>query len=358
MGRIGRCWLGLAAVFVLAGAAWGQDRTVVVLPRHYGATPLSAQIYAQASYVVAQGQFLESAAVARQANAKAVALEIDNAVKAVDAYFKRRELNREWRAKEEPSYQDRMKKQAAMFDEQLRYRFQTLMKGDVTEHLNWLLRELSGPTLAEEYMVSGQPLADSHLDLKLAPRDAQQIWLTDGGSKASQLLFRAGSGKVLETNWPLALRDASCDAARADFEHARDQALQDVQKDKIATGQSQQHLMKAVDGLFVALEDAYPKDVRADPAMFLRYQVARRYLQSLLAQVHRMINTDDRTFFDQSMQFTGDSVVDLLRYMYRNGMLFSPPQPGGEELYKKLFMTMRTLYLNTVIEPPARASNK
>lgn len=357
MGRIFRHGLILAVWFGAVGTGLGQQRRVVILPPSYGATPLSAQIHAQASYVVAQGQFLESAAIARQVNAQAAAIEIDNAVNYVDAYFKRRELNRQWRAKEEPNYQERMKKQLALFEEQLRYRFQSLMKGDVTEHLNYLLRELSGPTLAEEFMVSGQPLADSQLDEKLAARDAEQIWLTDGGSKASQLVFRAGGGKVLETNWPLALRGESCDPARAEFERARDQAMQEMGQDKISSRESQERLMKAVNGLFVALEESHPKEARADPSTFLRYQVGRRYLQSLLAQVHRTINTDDRSFFDQSLQFQGDSVVDLLRHMHRNGLMFAPPHPGGEGLYKRLFTTMRGLYLNLVTMPPAPGDN-
>jgi len=350
-GRVLVSWL------ILASAVWAQERTVVVMPGQYGATPYSAAVHAQAAYVVAQGQFLESQAIARRVHAEAAAKEIENAVAYVDAYFKRREINRAARAKEEPGYQERLKKQLALFEEQLRYRFPNLMKGDVSPHLNWLLRQLEGPTLAEEYLLSGQPLADSTLDAKLDPRETRLVWLTDGGSKGSQLLFRAGEGKVLETNWPPALRGEACDQAREEFELARDEVTRQLarDKDKVASRDSQQRLMKAVNGLLVALQQSYPKDVREDSTAFLQYQAGRRYLQSLLAQVHRAINSDDRTLFERSMQFDGDSVVDLLRYMYRNGMLLAPPQPGGEEVYNKLFLTMRNLYLNIVSEPPPGA---
>jgi len=69
-----------------------------------------------------------------------------------------------------------------------------------------MFRELSGPMLAEEYVHSGQPLANSQLDEPLTPRDVTQIWLTDGGSKGSQLVFSAAEGNVMETRWPPALR--------------------------------------------------------------------------------------------------------------------------------------------------------
>ena len=62
------------------------------------------QIEAEAQYVAAYGDMVESVAIARKINAQAVALEIQNSIDYVDAYFKRRELNRQWRAKENPNY--------------------------------------------------------------------------------------------------------------------------------------------------------------------------------------------------------------------------------------------------------------
>ena len=57
--------------------------------------------------MAAYGDMVESVAMARRINAQAVALEIQNSVAYVDAYFKRREINRDRRAKEDPNYMER-----------------------------------------------------------------------------------------------------------------------------------------------------------------------------------------------------------------------------------------------------------
>ena len=82
----------------------------VVLPPAFGGTPLSHQIHAEAAYVAAYGDMVKSVAMRRKINAQAVALEIQNLVAYVDAYFKRREINREARAKEDPSYPGTLRK--------------------------------------------------------------------------------------------------------------------------------------------------------------------------------------------------------------------------------------------------------
>jgi len=194
----------------------------------------------------------------------------------------------------------------------------------------------------------------------LTPRDVTQIWLTDGGSKGSQLVFSAAEGNVMETRWPPALRSRECDAARQNFEQARDAAIQELRAGSgQMTRETEERLLGSVDGLFVALEDAYPEPWRKqNPKEILPYIMGKRYIQSLLAQVSRARTTEDRSVFDQSRKFQGDSVVDLLQHMYRNGLLFSSPHAGGEELYKRLFMTMRNLYLNLVTEPPTRGGQR
>ena len=94
------CCFG-AAICLLTTGARGQTQRPdhIFLPRAAGATPLSTVIEAQAKYVAAHGDFLESVATARKIHAEAFALEIENSVRYVDAYFERREKNREWAAK-------------------------------------------------------------------------------------------------------------------------------------------------------------------------------------------------------------------------------------------------------------------
>jgi hypothetical protein len=335
-----------------------QQPIITMLPPRpgWGSSPLSTVIGAQSSYMYAVGTCRLNTAMAREINARAVEQEIKNAVEYVDAYFKRRELNRQWRAKEEPNHWERSKKLMEMQEEKLRYRYQELMKGgdeSLTSQLNWILRELSGPTLAEEFLYSGAPLADSRLDTKLQPFEVEKVWLTDGGRKGSQIVFRASEGNLLESRWPPALRDDTCEPGRTAFERARDDTLAALRSGKAPVSPHQQkQLMKALDELFVAIEAAYPKARRQDPDEFMAYNSGRRFLQSLLVQVHRLANSDDSALFERSLSFKGDSMVDLLRHMYHNGFLFAAPKPGGEEIYRKLFKSMRELYLNLLSEPP------
>lgn len=353
-------WFILLAVVAVPAAGQAQTPTIEMRPPRpgWGATPLSTVIGAQSSYVYAVGTCRLNTAMAREIRARAVEQEIKNAVEYVDAYFKRREINREARAKENPNHWERGKKLMSQHEELLRYRYQELLKaGDetVTDELNWLLRELSGPSLAEEFLFSGAPLSDSRLDTKLQPFEVEQVWLTDGGRKGSQLQFRAASGDTVESRWPPALRSADCASAREEFERARDGTLAALRAGKVpVTPDQQKELMRTLDELFVFLEAAYPKQRRQDPAEFMDYHASKRFLQTLLVQVHRLANSDDTSLFERSASFKGDSVVDLLRHMYQNGFMFARPKPGGDELYRKLFKTMRELYLNVAAEAPMR----
>ena len=80
---------------------------------------------AQASYVAAYGNMVESVAVARKINAEAVALEIQNSVDYVDAYFKRREMNRRSGPKRIQLPGTRKKRQLAVFERRIEEQYQT-----------------------------------------------------------------------------------------------------------------------------------------------------------------------------------------------------------------------------------------
>jgi hypothetical protein len=355
-------WLGgqfsLALCLVLlAEVGWAQPPFISLDPPRpgWGATPLSTVIGAQSSYMYAVGTCRVNTAIAREINARAVEQEIKNSVESVDAYFKRRELNREGRAKENPNHWERVKKLQEQREETLRYRYQELLKGgdeSLTDELNRILRELAGPTLAEEFLYSGAPLNDSRLDAKLESFELEKIWLTDGGRKGSQLAFRASQGDVMECRWPLARRGPECESARTHFERAREDTLAALRTGKAPVTQDQyKELLRAVDELLISLDTEYPKERRLDVKEFGTYRAGKVFLQSLLVQVNRLANADDTSLFERSSTFKGDSIVDLLRHMYHNGFMFAPPKAGAEETYRKLFKTMRELYLALVSEP-------
>lgn len=350
MARIGmRSWRSCTWRGFLLGGVLGMTQLVLAQERTVifsGSTPYSAQINAEASYLSAYGGMVKSAAEARKVNAEAVALEIQNSIDYVDAYFKRRELNRQWRAKEDPNYLEREKRRQAVLKRRVEEQYQDVLRGDVTKTLNWLLRELSGPVLAYEYLPDGHTLSHSSLDQKLVARDLAQIMLTDGGKATSRLVFRAADGAPLQTRWPLALRGPEFAEARAAFEQTRDTVLPELKQTGQTSYENQTKLLQQVNGLFVALETTYPKERRREPDEFLAYATGKRFLQATLAASHRAITTNDTYAFSGDLRFQGDSVIRLVQHMYQTGLEFAPAEPGGEGLYKTLFQTLRTLYMN------------
>ncbi len=329
--------------------------TLSVAASAFAATPLSDQIEAEAMYVAAQGYMVKRVAEARKINAEAVALEIQNSISYVDAYFKRRELNRQWRAKENPNYLESEKYRQDVLKRRVEQQYQDVMRGDLTNTLNWLLRELSRPVVSYQYMLGGKSLVLPEIDAKLTARDLQLIRLTDGGGKASRLVFAAADGNVLLPHWPFSLRGDGCAAVRDNFERTRDAVVKEIQEKGKIGYENQSKLMQAINELFVALEAAYPSERRKTPAEFLDYAVGKRFLQTLLAAAHRAIAIDDPSVFSGSLRFEGESLLRLIHHMYQNGLEFAPPEAGGEGVYKSLFQNLRALYVSMAQERPPTA---
>jgi hypothetical protein len=318
----------------------------IILPPAVVATPLSAEISAQAQAIAAYGDLLESAAIARKINAEAVAVEIQNSVAFVDAYFKRRELNRDWRAKENPNIRIHEQKVQEAIKEDVEKQYQKVMRGDVTKTLNWLLGELSCSTVACQYLPGGRKLIDTEYNQKLTDGDLRMIRVTDGGKAGSRLVFSIGDGSVLENRWPLALQSPEFDAARAQFDHSRDAVIEQLRRQGSVKSDDGKRLLQSVNGLFTTLDGVYPRELRAPPGEFLKYNTAKRYLQTLLAGVHRALTTSDTSVFSGSHRFQGDGLIELVQYMYQSGLEFAPPEPGAEGVYKKLFEDLRAMYVN------------
>jgi hypothetical protein len=329
----------------------GRPYGRVILPPAVAGTPLSFLIHSQASYFAAYGDAVESMAIARRINAEATSLEIQNSIDAVDAYFKRRELNKVYRKYEldpqaiEQRHQERLKRNV----EDL---YQRTLQGDVTKTLNWLLQELVGPSLAYQYSIGNQTLLNSSLDQKLSPNDLKLIRLTDGGGKVKTLVFAANDGKVLNASWPLALQAPEFEACRKQFENARDTVLHEAESGGEISYDNAKRLRESVVAIMVALEAAYPQEARRgnDFDDFALYYGSKRFLQGLWGSVQRATTTKDVSVLSGRLRFQGDSLVALLQHMYGSGLEFAPPEPGGEGVYRKLFHGMRNLYISIGVE--------
>lgn len=354
-------WLVAGVVWAITPWAWCQDGTQppshVRLPWTFGGTPLSYQINAQAAYMVAAGDMIESVAVARKIHAEAFAKEIENSKEYVRAFFERRAINQEEWRREHPDAMETEKRRQETKKRLVLEQYQRVLQGDVTATLNWLLRELANPMVAYRYLRERDGLANSKLDEPLSLDDLKLIRLTDGG-RGSQLVASAASGQVLETHWPLALRDARFDVLRQQFEDSRKQMLAEAGGGGEVSNATSTKILQDVNALLVALEEAYPQERRADPAEYRVYYAAERFLKTLVANVHRAITTKDKTVFSGKLRYDGKSMVELIQHMYESGLEFAPPEPGGEGVYNKLFQSMRTLYANIGLEAPLVGAGK
>jgi hypothetical protein len=353
-------WLGiwilvLSTALVVPASTFAQRQRVrshIYLPPTRGATVLSTYIDAQARYVAAMGDCLESQAIARNLHAEALDKELDNAVKWVETYFERRALNRAYRAKENPGYLDRLKKQQAIKQDKVIQLPDEIRRGDVTQELNWMLNRIADTQLAYEAFFGGDDGAlSAQIDCPLSPEDAQHIWLKQAGAKHGQNLpFRAADAEVLDEDWPVVFRAPEFQAARRSFEQARDQALKELQTKKQMQWETFKQLRGALDDLKTQLERKYPNSYRESTMRgqdyVLLYLNGQRFLKGMAASVLRALETNRMESFDQSDAFKGDSLFDLIRHMCHRGLVFSEPKAGDESTYQMLFTTMRHVYSN------------
>jgi len=341
----------LALLSCVTGRVAAQPvRGHVRLPHTRGATVLSTYIDAQARYIVAMGDYLESAAIARRHRAAALEHELDNSIKWVETYFKRRELNRAYRLKEDPPYLDDVENREKVTRRRIADLPLEVFKGDVTEELNWLLDKLATASLAYEAIYGADDqYVDSAIDQFMPMEDIRHIVFTDGGSKYGQkLIFRASDAKVLKERWPVVFRAPEFQAARTSFEKAINKGLNEIQAQHQLSYQTWTEMQDAVDALAVQLNRKYPKEYRkvARVQECLMYQQGVQFLQAQALAIHRAMSTNQMEAFDGSNRFAGDSVFDLIRHMCQRGLQYSKPEAGDEPTYKKLLIAMRHIYLH------------
>ncbi len=289
--------------------------------------------------MVGRGSMLKNMAQARKINAEAFAKEIENSIEYVDAYFRRRELNREWRAKEDPRYLEKEKILQDARKLRLKEQFQDVLQGGgLTDTLNWLLVELSGPAQSLGYLT--REAASTGSSEEISSADVGLIRFSDG-----HVAFSAADPQLLEAHWPFALRAESVSPLRENFLSARDAVLGEIDSEGQASQESGNRLIDSVDDLMVALEKAYPHEERIKPLVFPEYDSAKRYLRSLAMEVSQTIHHGDRSLFDETLRFEGGGIVELIWHMDRRGLVFASPPDGGGRVYRSLLTSMRNLFV-------------
>jgi hypothetical protein len=328
-------------------AAAQPVRPHIYLPPTRGATVTSTYIDAQARYVVAMGDFLESAANARRHHAEALDRELDNSVKWVETFFIRRELNRKYRNQENPSYLERAKKREEVKDYLTRVLPEEELQSDVTDELNWLLNQLATEPAAYSSIYGPvNEYADSEIDHKLSLVDVGHIVLSDGGKYGHKLTFRAGDARVLEDRWPVAFRAPEMRAAREHYQNVRSKGLKEIQTKKELSYATWTEMQDALNDLETTFHKHFGHYRKGAPFQkWLLYDNGRRFVAAQELAIHRAMTTNQMEAFDGSYRFAGDSVFDLIRHMCRRGLNFSKPEAGDEGTYKKLWIAMRQIHL-------------
>lgn len=315
---------------------------------------MSNLIYSDALALRSAGNFLVSAAIARNLHAEAASKEMDNSVKWVSTYFERRRLNREARAEEHPGYVERLERRKELYHRVIAEGLPALGT-DLSDDLNLMLREILAITSYSAFMSDAPNSAiSSERNESLSPDEIHHIRVGEAGLVGGKaLLFRVDTGEILETRWPPALREKQFEAARKAFEDARDAALADMRADRAVSDDSRKRLMSAVDGLTVELRSAYPPERRKAQGTRdgMALVDAQNCLRSLALSTYRLIETESALAFDRSFRFQGKSVSDLLQHVAGKGLEFAPAAPGGEATYQKLFTCVRGYYLELVPDP-------
>jgi len=334
------------------GAAPAQAAVVVVR------RPMWDNIDAQLAYA----HMIRTLAEARDINAQAVAKEIQNSVDYVNAFYARRHIYEEEYRKKHPDELAREDKRQERMQKRLD-QYQAIIGGgdrSRTLMLNWLLQELSSSVSSLQWVLGGKSPLQPEVELKLTHPDLQRIWLTDGGREGSRLVFAAGDGKVFLPPWPLALRRPKCDAARDDFDRARDAVEKEIKATGKVSYESQTKLMQAVMGLYAALDAAYPAEKRKDSREFSDYAAGKACIETLMAATHRAISINDPSAFIPQPRFEGDSLFGLIQYMNRNGLKFATPPRSvdAKGVYEKLFQNLRMMYKQIGQDKPQAAAQQ
>jgi serine/threonine protein kinase len=341
-------------LWVAPATAGRQDSAGGVQPRALSSVAaLSNQIYLEAQALRATANAYTAIGIARQANATAASMEMDDKVKWVSTYFERRRNNRQARAAERPPYIDREEKRQEMY-RRLMANNLSASSGDLTDELNWMLREILANTSYMEFM-SDTPnsMVSSEYNAPLSATERHEIQLSEGKVAVGGGMKFPADGEVLETAWPPVLRDDRFQAARKAFEDARDWAVADLKNDNEVTKAGADRLMAAVDRLTSELTKAYPRKrlKTLSPRDGLDYLAGKRFVQSLAESTFRLIETNSALAFDDSYRFRGKNVAELMQHLMSRGLQFARPEKGGEPTYRKLYDSIRGFYLKIVPFP-------
>jgi hypothetical protein len=306
---------------------------------------LSTHIDAEARRLVALGDFLESAAIARRINIEADREAMRNSVIWVETYFERRKLNMQYRNDLRTDYAESELKITSATHRRI---IQGGSLGGVTDEINFMMNRLNADATAyREIFLSDGPVIDS-VDLSLSPNTVTHILLREKGRSAGGRTFRPADPQVVDAGWPKVFLRPEFDTARDKYDAARRQAIKEIEAGdlSIPTLESLQaalrQLEKAFEGFYVWKDR---KDT-IDIATFTSFrQMGENFLRTQAAGSLRAFAMGDADAFAKDLEFDGDSLVDLMRHCSQKNLEFAQPNPGDEATYGRVYQQIRQMYV-------------
>lgn len=342
-----------AAYFLLClvfspGTVQGQttvcrnDWTVYASP----ATAISAQIHAEADFIRSAGAATREFAAAREIHARAAALETENSVAYVRAFWDRRAIWESEVDKRRVSPEERTKRTTARIWDQLN-NYPELSRHEIVDGtaLNFLLNRLASRHVTSWDLV---PDAFKSADLKehlAVPDNLSALRLRQPAIGSRGIVFRAHDGMPLEIHWPSALRVRELSGQRAAFEQARANLFSRAETPDDRDAALAQ-LQTSYQALVSGFNDYCSREWRHESTQnYRQYLTAKQFLDAIAGQLVQLREIDLTRATPATLRFEGESVVDLVKHMAHRGLVFAPAAPGDEPAYFETFYKLRGLYL-------------
>ena len=318
-------------------------------------TAVASEIRAQAELIRSQGYAQVEFAQARNLHAEAYSKELDNWMKELRIHWERKIFREQKRM--EMEYIRQVRKMKYLNDRKWRNHRQweaiqnhpSLVRGRIRtgEALNFLLERLAVTALPYEYDPARSRFSQVVLkELKLDPS-----WLKDIMLKQGALVFPASQTVADEIElWPYLLRWEIFDDVRGAFVEARREAVRESEQKgrvSVASVRRMQDALYRLTNEFYASSEV--KDWVKKHKRYTTFAHTELFLHRLDREIAYIEETGDIRALRSATQFdpkkAGDNLVAFLCFLNNNGIQFAPAKPGREEVYHRLFVMMRALYL-------------
>lgn len=322
-------------------------------------TAYSAGVLAEADFVRAEGEFLHNYSVANRNWVDAYDKALDNAMKELKYRIEARIIGEAERYRRDPPLLERqIKRNANLWNRFKNYPELSGISISNGTALNFLLDRLSTTVLAYQLSQGG---GEDRVDpaklelLTLTPEMVAKVRFKqriDSGLST----FGADTGEALDLgHWPATLRGDTIRNERTQFIEARAQLMSS--KNEESLNRNLETVSEAFESLLATFTEQNDASRRnASLEVHKEFTEASRFLQRMRLEIYRLRRVGMKGIVNEPLRFEGESLIELLTHMSRNGLIFEKPNPGDEHAYHQLFGMMRDLYL--VVAPDEDLAKK